>query len=200
MTKRLIVLVIVAFATVSVAGCSIKSDSKKKDTGSNAGKPTAPATTTPASTTPPPTTTTPPADMGAGTTTGGDTGGSSPVNPGTGRPEDTDYQDIALTIQRWFDGARKGNATEFCGQLSNAYLDKNFGGLQQCLNSNSANSTDDKIPPGRDLDFTQSITLNGDKATAEPTTVSGSTKYTIEMVWEGSDGGWSIDSLSNNNG
>jgi hypothetical protein len=186
MSTRFLVIPIAALAAFSVAGCSIKSDSGSKG---DSGQVTTPSTpTTPATPTTPTTTPTTPTTP---QTTPTDT------TPASGRSESTDIAGITTTIRRYFDAGRKGNGAEWCGQQSDALLQKNFGGLSECTSSSVANKADSDIPPGRNLDFQNSISLNGDKATATPSTVSGSTTYKIKLVYEGSNGGWAVDSISN---
>jgi hypothetical protein len=187
MNKRILVVVVAALAAFSVAGCSIKSDDNKKDdNGSVPTTPSVPSTpttpTTPTTSTPTETTPSTPTD----------------TTPSSGRTQEQDIAGIETTIKRYFDAGRKGNATEWCGQQSDNLLEKNFGGLSECISSETANKADSDIPPGRNLDFENSISLDGDDATAEPKTIDGSTKYTIKLVYEGSNGGWAVDSISNN--
>jgi hypothetical protein len=187
MSKRFFVILVAALAALSVGGCSIKEDSgdDKKDSG-QVTTPTQPSTT-PQSTTPttPATTPTEPTD-------------TTPTTPSTGgRTDTTDINGIIVSIRRYFDGGRKGNATTWCGEQSDALLSKNFGGLDECIASDVANKADGDIPPGRNLDFDDSITLDGDKANATPSTISGSTTYDIDLVYEGADSGWAIDKIDN---
>ena len=192
MSKRFFVILIAALAAFPVAGCSIKSDSgkDKKDSGqvTTPTTPTAPQNTTPAT----PTTPTTPTQPSNTTPTQ-----PTDTTPTAGRSQTQDINGIISTVRRYFDGGRKGNSTEWCGQQSDALLQKNFGSLSACISSNVANKADSDIPPGRNLDFDNSISLDGDKATATPSTISGSTKYNIDLVYEGSNGGWAVDGISN---
>ena len=177
--RRLAALVVVLIAALSLAGCfhSKDEDEDKGDAGKVAGGQTTPATPSTAPSTAP----------------------SEPEPSDTGgRSQETDIAGIERTIVKYFDAGRKGNPTEWCGQQSDGLLEKNFGGLEECIESDIASKPDSDIPPGRDLDFENSITLDGDDATAEPRTTSGSTKYTIELVYEGANGGWAVDSIDNN--
>jgi hypothetical protein len=186
MNIRIPVVMVAVLAAFSVAGCSIKSDSgdDKKDSG-QVTTPTQPQNTTPQNTTPQNTTPTTPQDTTPTTTT-----------PDTsGRTETTDINGIILTVRRYFDAGRKGNATEWCGQQSDRLLQKNFGGLSDCISSEVANKADADIPPGRNLDFDNSISLDGDDANATPSTISGSTTYDIDLVYEGENGGWAVDNI-----
>ena len=187
MNIRIPVVMVAALAAFSVAGCSIKSDSgdDKKDSG-QVTTPTQPQNTTPQNTTPQNTTPTTPQD----------TTPTTPTTPDTsGRTETTDINGIILTVRRYFDAGRKGNATEWCGQQSDRLLQKNFGGLSECISSEVANKSDGDIPPGRNLDFDNSISLDGDDANATPSTISGSTTYNIDLVYEGKNGGWAVDNI-----
>lgn len=186
LSKRFIVLLVAAVAALSVGGCSIKSDDGKDD-NNNSSVPTTPTVPTTPQTTP----TTPP-------TTPSTTPTEPTTTPSSGRTQETDIAGITTTIRRYFDAGRKGNAAEWCGQQSDPLLEKNFGGLSQCVASETANKADGDIPPGRNLNFDNAISLDGDTAVAEPRTIDGSTKYTIDLVYEGSNGGWAVNKISNN--
>jgi len=187
MSKRLLVILIAALAAFSVAGCSIKDDSDDKKDSGQVTTPT-PQTTPSTPTTPnaPNTPTTPQTTTPTTPTT---------TTPASGRTKTTDINGIITTIRRYFDAGRKGNAADWCGQQSDPLLEENFGGLEECVSSNVANKADGDIPPGRQLDFDDSITLDGDDANATPKTMSGTTKYDIDLVYEGSNGGWAVDKL-----
>ena len=122
---------------------------------------------------------------------------ASPATASAYPTKEQNVRGIVTTIRRYFDGGRKGNAEEWCGQQSDRLLKQNFGGLRECLKSDIASEKDPRIPPGRELRFGKTININGNKAKARPKTRDGSTRYFIRLVFEGSNGGWAVDFIDN---
>lgn len=110
--------------------------------------------------------------------------------------EDTsqDAQLVEQAIRSFVTAARDGDAATFCGQQSDPRLARRYGDINECVESDEATTPAPAIPSGDDINI-EIQSLTPPTATVEVSRPGGSTTSTYEMVDEGGQGGWAIESI-----
>ncbi|MEX2196366.1 MAG: DUF4333 domain-containing protein [Thermoleophilaceae bacterium] len=124
-------------------------------------------------------------DTGAGTDT--DTGGGAQDNS-------QDAQLIEQAIRSFVTAARDGDAATFCGQQSDPRLARRYGSIEECVESAEAKTPVSSLPTGDQVDIEIS-SLTPPTATVQVSRQGGSGSSPYEMVDEGGQGGWAVESI-----
>jgi hypothetical protein len=111
-----------------------------------------------------------------------------------GAPQGQDASLIEQAIRSYVTAARDGDAETFCGQQSDPRLERRYGGIQECVASDEAQTPAPSIPSGDSIEI-EIESIQGTRATAQVSRPGGSTSSTYEMVNEGGQGGWAVESI-----
>lgn len=123
----------------------------------------------------------------------GGTADRTPVPAPDGGTADASGQDAKLieqAVRSFVTAARDGDAATFCGQQTDARLARRYGDIQKCAASEEATTPVPSIPDGASVDV-EITELSPPNATVKV----GSPGSTYEMLDEGGEGGWAIDSI-----
>lgn len=111
-----------------------------------------------------------------------------------GQDTSQDAQLVEQAIRSFVTAARDGDAATFCGQQSDPRLARRYGDINECVESDEATTPAPSIPSGDDINI-EIQSLTPPTATVEVSRPGGSTTSTYEMVDEGGQGGWAIESI-----
>lgn len=120
-------------------------------------------------------------------TTDTDTGGGAQENR-------QDAQLIEQAIRSFVTAARDGDAATFCGQQSDPRLARRYGSIEECVDSAEAKTPVPSLPTGEQVDI-EIASLTSPTASVEVSRQGGSGSSTYEMVDEGGEGGWAVESI-----
>lgn len=120
-------------------------------------------------------------------TTDTDTGGG-------GQDDSEDAQLIEQAIRSFVTAARDGDAATFCGQQSDPRLARRYGSIEECVDSTEAKTPVPSLPTGDEVDI-EITSLTSPTASVEVSRQGGSGSSTYEMVDEGGQGGWAVESI-----
>lgn len=115
---------------------------------------------------------------------GGQVGGETP------QPSGQDAELIEQAVRSFVTAARDGEARNFCGQQTDARLARRYGSIERCVASEEATTPVPSIPDGATVNV-EITDLSPPRATVRV----GDPGSTYEMLDEGGEGGWAIDSI-----
>lgn len=121
------------------------------------------------------------------TDTGTDTGAA-------GGDSGQDAQLIEQAVRSFVTAARDGDAATFCGQQSDPRLERRYGDIQKCVESEEATTPVPSLPTGDEVNLEIS-SLTPPTATVQVSREGGTGASTYEMVNEGGEGGWAVESI-----
>lgn len=105
-----------------------------------------------------------------------------------------DAQLIEQAIRSFVTAARDGDAATFCGQQSDPRLARRYGSIEECVDSTEAKTPVPSLPTGDEVDI-EITSLTAPTASVEVSRQGGSGSSTYEMVDEGGEGGWAVESI-----
>lgn len=123
-----------------------------------------------------------------------DTGTTDTDTGGGAQDNSQDAQLIEQAIRSFVTAARDGDAATFCGQQSDPRLARRYGSIEECVDSTEAKTPVPSLPTGEQVDI-EITSLTSPTASVEVSRQGGSGSSTYEMVDEGGQGGWAVESI-----
>lgn len=120
--------------------------------------------------------------------------GEQPAGPGGEDPDSENAQLVEQAIRSFVQAARDGDAATFCGQQSDPRLERRYGGIEECVESEEATTPVPSIASGDEVNV-EITSLTPPTASVQVSRPGGSGSSTYEMVDEGGEGGWAVESI-----